>query len=314
MKASLRIVASIGFLVAFAVCFAQKQTRELYWTPLKAQIEAKNGDWLERLEDELTEFDDFQEDLATLQESKPDSAKWKLAYNSTLERVSRYAVAETATVDAKSATKAREILARREYTSVKDAPGKNWLERILERIKNLKMDRPNTPDINFPDLPWLGPLLRGLMYLLAAVAAGVLIWLLTKLRAGAIVRRNRTRGGGILEEGEELLSEDEYLANADQLIAEGRFREACRALYLAMLVRLDASRIARLEPAQTNWEHLRRVEANTTKPEGLDFRTPTKLFDHAWYGYTARSALDVEPFRAAYLDIKRLTETKKEAA
>ena len=220
-----------------------------------------------------------------------------------LARIDRYVDSENVTFKPKATQKVSEILQRTEFRTQKEAPGKSWIERIIERLNEWMKRNRNTSSkspIEFPNLPWLGGLLQGLMYVILATAIGLLIWLLTKLRLMGEMRKAKARGGGgILEEGEELLSEDEYLLNADDLIAQGRFREACRALYLACLVRLDAARVARLEPTQTNWEHLRRVEANRSKPEGLDFRTPTKLFDHAWYGYTARSAADVEPFRRA---------------
>ncbi len=313
MRSFQRTAVSLCVLIAACVSFSQEAT-ESSWKPTQKIAQEKAEGWEDAILSTVEEIDVFQPDYKTYKDPKAKPEAKKVAMANILARIDRYVDSENVAVKPNATQKAAEILKRTEFRTQKDAPGKSWVERILERLKNwLDQNQKNdTRDpVDFPDLPWLGGLLKGLMYVILAVAIGLLIWLLTKLRLMSETRKAKSRGGGgILEEGEVLLSEDEYLLNADDLIAQGRFREACRALYLASLVRLDSARVARLEPTQTNWEHLRRVEANRNKPEGLDFRTPTKLFDHAWYGYTARSAADVEPFRQAYLSIKQLTEVK----
>jgi hypothetical protein len=313
MKSCLRIAVSLGVLFAAALSFGQEPTySETSWKPIQKIAREKAPGWEEEVIMSIEEVDQFADDLEAYEDPKATAAKKKEAWSNILARIDRYVDSENVAARPNATKKATEILARTEFKSMKDAPGKSWVQRILDRLDKLRMKDQDKPDLpKFPDMPWLAGLLRVMMYLILATAIGLLVGLLSKLRLMSEMRRTKARsGGGILEDGEELLSEDEYLRNADELIAQGKFREACRALYLATLVRLDAARIARLEPTQTNWEHLRRVETSRTKPEGLDFRTPTKLFDHAWYGYTARSADDVEPFRRAYIEIKQLTEVK----
>ena len=313
MKNCLRIAVSLGVLLAAAFCFGQEPNAdESSWEPIQKIAREKAPGWEEEIIMSIEEVDQFADDLEAYEDPKATPVKKKEAWTNILARIDRYVDSENVAARPNATKKASEILARTEFKSMKDAPGKSWVQRILDRLDKLRMKDQDKPDLpKFPDMPWLAGLLRVMMYLILATAIGLLVWLLTKLRLMSEMRRTKARsGGGILEDGEELLSEDEYLRNADELIAQGKIREACRALYLAILVRLDAARIARLEPTQTNWEHLRRVETSRTKPEGLDFRTPTKLFDHAWYGYTARSAADVEPFRRAYIEIKQLTEVK----
>lgn len=314
MRSSLRTAVSLLLLWVFSCALAQQETNEAVgsWKATRETVRQRAKGWESQLFSDIEGNEWFDEDVAKYQAKNASKEAKEAALASILSRIDQFARDEDLRGRPEATENAAQILARTEYKSAKDAPGKNWIERLLDRLKNLRMKNNRGPDLpEFPDLPWLGPLLKFLMYVILATAIGLLIWLLTKLRVASQMRKARARsGGGILEDGEELLSEDEYLKNADELIAQGRFREACRALYLATLVRLDAARVARLEPAQTNWEHLRRVESNRSKPEGLDFRTPTKLFDHAWYGYSARSAADVEPFRQSYLDIKRLTEER----
>lgn len=313
MKSCLRIAVSLGLLLVAVFSSGQEETTaESSWKPIQKIAREKPAGWESDVIGAIEDVDTFADDLAAYEDLKATPAKKNAAWASILARIDRYVDSEDVAARANATKKATEILARTEFKSMKDAPGKSWVERILERLRNLRQQDQKAPNMpKFPDMPWLAGLLQALMYVILAVAIGLLVWLLTKLRLMTEMRRTKARsGGGILEDGEELLSEDEYLRNADDLIAQGKFREACRALYLATLVRLDAARIARLEPTQTNWEHLRRVETSRLRPEGLDFRTPTKLFDHAWYGYTARSAADVEPFRRAYLEIKQLAEVK----
>ncbi len=85
--------------------------------------------------------------------------------------------------------------------------------------------------------------------------------------------------------------------------SEGRYREAVRALYLACLLRFDEALVARFDRAQTNWEHLHRIEGSVRKPQGLDFRTPTSLFDRVWYGYQGKGRDEVNQFRQWYMGI-----------
>jgi hypothetical protein len=71
-------------------------------------------------------------------------------------------------------------------------------------------------------------------------------------------------------------------------------------------LRFDEALVARFDRGQTNWEHLYRIEQSARKPEGLDFRTPTNLFDRVWYGYQGKGAEEVSLFRQWYL---RITES-----
>ncbi|MBS1728502.1 MAG: DUF4129 domain-containing protein [Armatimonadetes bacterium] len=233
-------------------------------------------------------------------------------YQEIVSFVDSSAAAESFSTVKGAKAKAQAIKSDPLYKAERESTASNWIEKMLERLRNLfKRDAPQSPNLPVPPL-WLGGLLQGLFYVIVGVAVIGLIYLIAKIpwswTSRGKVKRART---GMLEEGEELLTEDEYLANADKLIAEGRYREACRALYLASLLRIDAARIARFEPTQTNWEHLRRIEASPTRPSSFDFRPATKAFDLAWYGYRANSIADVEIFRSTYLSIRELA---KEAA
>ena len=243
-----------------------------------------------------------------------ESAKSKkdkeVAYDSLKHFVDANALSENFSVSKGADATVKSIKKDPVYEARKEAKSSNWFSKLMDRAKNL-LQKPNLPENNMgPPPAWIFYLVWAICILLiVALLAGLVLliinlpWAWTK--AG---RARKAKRGGILEEGEALLSEDEYLIEADRLIAEGRFREACRCLYLATLLRFDSTRIARFEPAQTNWEHCRRIEASKILPSPIPFRPTTKAFDLAWYGYRAKHLDDVMIFRETYLSVKNLTE------
>jgi hypothetical protein len=187
----------------------------------------------------------------------------------------------------------------------------NWLARALDRLKNLKWDRPESKaDMGF--LAGLGPLLYWFAWIAIAAALGILIYFAAKHFRWR--QRLERRAATLLEDTEPERTLDDWLELANMLESEGRYREAVRALYLACLLRFDQALVARFDRGQTNWEHLHRIEKSPKRPEGLDFRTPTGLFDRVWYGYKVRGREDVSQFRNWYLGITEALQHQKAAA
>lgn len=119
---------------------------------------------------------------------------------------------------------------------------------------------------------------------------------------------------GLMTTDERMLSADEWLAKADDLTAQGKYREAVRCLYLASLVRFDEHRVASFDRGQTNWEHLTRIMDSPVRPRDIDFRPLTRLFDRVWYGMECRGAEDVETFREGYQTIYARLKEKRNAS
>jgi hypothetical protein len=179
----------------------------------------------------------------------------------------------------------------------------NWLSRALERLKNIKFERNNKP-VNMGWLAALGPALYALFW--AAIAASLFALVYFTVRHFRWRQRLERKASALLEESEPERTLDEWLELAAKLEQEGKYREAVRALYLACLLRFDEALVARFDRAQTNWEHLGRIEKSDKKPADLDFRTPTKHFDRIWYGYHVRGPEDVAQFRTVYVQITDL--------
>jgi hypothetical protein len=180
----------------------------------------------------------------------------------------------------------------------------NWLGKALERLRNLTLNL-KQPNVDMPKFT-IGPWIIKLLWTLLAIGLLVLVYL--GVRQLDWKRRTSRRTKAVLEEDEPEQSVDEWLATADRLTAEGRYREAVRALYLACLLRFDEYRIARFDRHETNWEHLNRIHRSPKRPSELDFTTATKAFDRIWYGKDTEGLPDVERFRgwyAEYLGILR---------
>ncbi len=69
---------------------------------------------------------------------------------------------------------------------------------------------------------------------------------------------------------------------ADQLAADGKYREAIRHLYLALLSRLHRDGAIDYDPARSNWDYFRGFKGNSRIL--APFRELTRRFDFAWYG------------------------------
>lgn len=195
------------------------------------------------------------------------------------------------------------------YRDVGEQEGRNWLGESLSRLRNIRIDwRPKLPNgPNVPQMPyWVTYLLWGLL------GAAVLFFVFLAFRHFDWKRRLARRAKALVEDHEPERSLDEWLTAADGFAAEGKHREAVRALYLACLLRFDEARVARFDRRETNWEHLARIEKSPRKPADLDFRTPTRAFDEIWYGFRTQGLPDVERFRVWYSEVTQMVkETPK---
>lgn len=220
-------------------------------------------------------------------------------WQSLLRTAKLYARAESASAGEPANDLARKIKADPIYRE-NAKRSSNWIARAAEKIGALFANRPRQrPDPSEPDLPavnlsWVTPVMWGLLIIGAVVGV---VWALRQF-SWKFSRGKKIKA--ILEEDEPERSADEWLAHADGLAAQGKFREAVRSLYLACLVRLDEARLCRFIRSDTNWEHFSRLMANPDRPENLDFLEPTQRFDRIYYGYRINGMMDVDYFREVY--------------
>jgi hypothetical protein len=118
----------------------------------------------------------------------------------------------------------------------------------------------------------------------------LLAWLLTRLarrlserRADAAPRKRPAVASQVVEPEETVESDPEaWLETARQYAESGDYRRAYRAVFLAMLIRLDRTGAIHFDRARTNGEYLRALRS---RPPLLTLFLPlARDFDARWYG------------------------------
>ena len=176
------------------------------------------------------------------------------------------------------------ILSRPEFQELADhARGRgirDLIEELFAWLFKHKDDEPEDP-IARPSMG--GPLpLPPLWFFLAAGAL-----LLGAVLAYVVLAKPRLTRPTATEETSTVPADPrdraptEFLDDAALLAAQGHYREALRALYLATLVSLDRRRLIVFDPHHTNGHYLRQMPSGDSK---RDFSEFTRRFDRAWYG------------------------------
>lgn len=202
----------------------------------------------------------------------------------------------------------------RVYVDSGETNDSNWFGKSIERAARLfkrKEQEANNIRIRPPNLGGASVLFNVVVWAVILAAVSAFIWFVaTRFRW---VWKKRVKAvGGMLADDEPDRTADEWLTEAERLRAEGKLREAIRCMYLAILVRLDDSNVARLIRTETNWEHYRRIVKSPKCPPGLDFQDVTQRFDWAWYGYRVRGPEDLDHFVAFYTQL--MAQLKEKAA
>lgn len=169
-----------------------------------------------------------------------------------------------------------------------------------------------------PNLPFslnFAGLVEFLMWLLVALVAVVLVWFVVKvwrrrLAPHEATLETRPAAPDLRAEfvAADQLPEDGWLAMANDLMAQGDFRLALRAFYLAALAHLARREFIRLARFKSNRDYELELRRRARALPGITtaFSGTVREFDRAWYGaheVTAEGLADfaaqVEQVRAA---------------
>ncbi|MGA3219305.1 MAG: DUF4129 domain-containing protein [Acidimicrobiales bacterium] len=188
------------------------------------------------------------------------------------------------------------ILAQRQFH-----PAPNWWRRSVDWLRA----HLHLPAIHLPGLnggAWQSYVV--LVVLLAGVAAALTI----ATRRGFFQRWRHPRAapGVVVTEESGALSPAEWLERAGRFAAEGRFREALRCRYCALVGELAGRGLLDEVPGRTSGDYERLVRASV--PEvAQQFAAVTALFEACWYGHEPSDAQEQVLFdRAAQLVLREV--------
>ena len=130
-----------------------------------------------------------------------------------------------------------------------------------------------------PDWGWIEPLGRGLFWLLVAALALWTAWLLYQGVKTFLDRQEGTVVTASPGPSEEVLRQAaQYWREAQDLAKKGDYAGACRALYMAGLIRLNATETVPYLPSRTDGEYLFCIDQQTApRPYQLLIRTHERL-------------------------------------
>jgi len=153
-----------------------------------------------------------------------------------------------------------------------------WREHVADRLEGLARQA--------PVLYWAVVILN----LLLAMLLIYHIYVTMRSAFGAGARRGKRAPTGIPQPG---AHEPQALLHlAETAAAQGKFAEALRYLYLALIHQLDRAQVVRYDISHTNQEYLRQARRHPAVLEPL--RAVTKLADQAWYGHYPLGRNDYE--------------------
>jgi hypothetical protein len=99
---------------------------------------------------------------------------------------------------------------------------------------------------------------------------------------------------------------DALLAQAEREAAAGRYREALRLAYLALVARLDRAGVLPEDRSRTHWELLRELRRAGRDPLYQELAPITRRLDERLYGGRTTTVEDYHVCRAAHDQVVRL--------
>jgi hypothetical protein len=159
---------------------------------------------------------------------------------------------------------------------------RTWWESVIRGLDNRATPAPSAP--NAPALPGIdGRVVVAAVAIILAIL--ILVFFLSQSLRIAVQAPAGSPGqvelGGDLPDARQRTPLG-WRAHGDNLAAEGLFDEAIRALFLAVLARLDRTREIEYRQERTNGEHLRSFRGSSARL--ADFEDATWRFEVAWYG------------------------------
>ncbi len=208
------------------------------------------------------------------------------------------AAASAHPIDAPAREGAREILAESEFHRGRAFERRTFGDWIEERIENwFRSTRPDEPRVRRARASGCArglPVPGSALWIGAAVALIAVLFVTWLRNKGPLddARAPEDPAAAVPPDPRDRPPEA-HLGDAAALAAQGRYREALRAVFLACLVALDRKGTIRFDPNRTNGQHVRALGPGPVRERlaGL-----VRLFDWHWYGEQSPT---VEDYRLA---------------
>jgi len=218
--------------------------------------------------------------------------------------------------DARVRAAFHDVLSSPEYRYAPPQP--SFIERQWKRFTDKLSDiwewlkRHFTPHRSDTKLSGALAILPTIIYILLAVGLLVLIgygaaalaqWIVQRRTAGPSRRKKAKVEDVVIEPEESAQTEpDAWIRAAQAYLAAGELRKAYRAVFIAVLVRLDHIGAIRFERSKTNGEYVRSL---MSRPPLLALVRPVaRDFDARWYGGLQISEDDYHRALRAYEDVR----------
>jgi hypothetical protein len=180
------------------------------------------------------------------------------------------------------------------------------IRQALQRIEewwDYQLSRTNIQGPEIPDWGWLEPLGRGIFWVLVTALASWTGWMLYRAVKSLLEKRQGTMVTGSPGPSPEVLRQAaQWWREAQDLAKQGDYAGACRALYMAGLIRLNDTQTVPYLASRTDGEYLFCIDQQTApRPYQLLIRTHERL---AFGGATATEEM-YQRCRRAYQEIAR---------
>ncbi len=179
------------------------------------------------------------------------------------------------------------------------------LQQRVEEWCELKTAQ-NIPNVKLPswfDSPILGAIAKAAFWLilaLLAVWASWQIWQQLRFYIHNLKQRNQTSDGSAKKTIKDL-SGAAWLFPSKKLQQQGKYRQACRCLYMAVLQRLNDAGTAVYQPSRTDGEYLQLIQQ---LPQPAPYETLITIHQQLYFGNREADASTFEQCQQAYQQIK----------
>jgi Domain of unknown function (DUF4129) len=180
-----------------------------------------------------------------------------------------------------------------------------WQQQVQEwwELKTTQIEPPNLKLPSWLDSPIWWAIAQAIFWVivtLLAVWASWQIWQLLRFYIHNFKKRNKTTDGSAQTTIKDV-SVAQWLLRSQKLQQQGKYRQACRCLYMALLQRLNDAGIALHQPSRTDGEYLQLIQE---LPQPVPYETLITIHQQLYFGNAEASASTFEQCQQAYQQIK----------